>query len=287
MKPEHFPLLRSAQQNLAQFDQAVEQLAIAQQAGGISRPLFRHVQDTLSRAVYRAWDKHIDQRFFQCSKQIISPELARLYRALPHMRLHSVITVHEKLQKSTFTGPIMAAMQHLIDEAYPLAEAVNALKDKMIEGPLSLNSATKQPKPRPAKIIKTCPVCFRAIALIGGYMANHGYQRSGRMIQTAPCAGFRFPPLEHSNEGLIWLIQDLYQRQALIQSALDDQANLSRLVIPGKGLNGGATTLTRDSPSWPSFFEHHVAQLTRELGQLETEIQRREEQLSAWQPEDG
>ena len=66
-------------------------------------------------------------------------------------------------------------------EALPLAEAVVSLKDKVVKGRAPSTGPAKPVNPN--KIVKTCPCCFRQIAVTDGTMAHHGYQRPGHHRQ--------------------------------------------------------------------------------------------------------
>lgn len=61
----------------------------------------------------------------------------------------------------------------------------------------------------------TCPVCFGLYREVSGLVSKHGYHAPGRGTGYAPHVGGscyasrRFPSLEHSPEGTIWLIGEL------------------------------------------------------------------------------
>lgn len=103
-------------------------------------------------------------------------------------------------------------MKDFVNEYIDLALTMKELKKYIVKGRKpSLN--TKPTIENPNKIIKTCPCCFRQIAISSdGTMVNHGYRRYGIGMNVGNCYGVGFKPLEESNEGLIFM-RDLYAKK--------------------------------------------------------------------------
>lgn len=139
--------------------------------------------------------------------------------------------------------------------------------------------------PKSIKIVKTCPVCFRHIAVKNGIMVHHGYKRPTTGVQTASCEGTRFKPLEVSSEGLEWLISSLRKRLVEIEHALDNQA------IYPESLDyvhrGHIKRITRNDPMWPKHFAGYTGKLKAEMYGIERELPVLDKKLANWVPENN
>jgi hypothetical protein len=168
----------------------------------------------------------------------------------------------------------------LIAEVLPLAEAVAGLKHWVVKG-RAPNTGRSKPV-NPNKVVKTCAVCFRPIAVVCRTMAHHGYRRPGHGSQTASCHGIRFPPLEVSSEGLQWLIGILHTRVTELTAAYSQRGRLDRLVVIQRRKS---VTIPKDSPDWAREFELYISELEAETVSLQRELAGLERRLREWHPE--
>lgn len=136
----------------------------------------------------------------------------------------------------------------------------------------------------PNKDVKTCPVCLRAIAVVRGKIAHHGYRRTEQGWQTASCPGVRFKPLEVSSEGLEWLMATLRERRMQLAEAYANRATQPEF-LTAKRKDNGPEVITRDDPFWQHVFARHVAELEGEIKALNREIQVLEDMLANWKLE--
>jgi hypothetical protein len=199
------------------------------------------------------------------------------------MGLHDMIATSKKLAKTKATGPAVDAMREFTRQALPLAEAVASLKDKVVKGRAPSTGPSKPINPN--KVVKTCPCCFRAIAVVREKMAHHGYERPGTGWQTASCPGVRFKPLEVSSEGLVWFIGAMKERLDSTKAAYKNRNKLESLMIMVGGFGSKFETITKESPKWAREFGYHVARLEAEIKALRSTLKMLEQRLADWKPE--
>lgn len=281
---EKFPLLRAAARSPSRFEIAVERLLAGIEAGSIRNVDYQDVKYEVGQAAADAWGKHVASPFFYGGQWEKLPlDVNELYGSIMILSLHDVIATAKKVARSKAQGPVVDAMRAFCAEALPLAEAVASLKDKVVKG--RAPSAGPSKLVNPNKVVKTCPVCFRAIAVVGGTMAHHGYTRPEMGWQTASCQGIRFKPLEVSSEGLQWLIAALRERLGMREQAYAKRATHPEFLMSRQGRNGAAVKVMRDDPLWPQLFARHVAELRSEIAAIEHDLPRLDKMLADWKPE--
>ena len=282
IKLDQFKILRSSTKSPEKFDSAVRQVIMGIESGSIRNSVLQDVKFTLSRMVDDAWQKHVGDTFFYGGKFREQPEAVQeLHDSINMWSLHHVISASKRITKTKATGPAVEAMRAFCAEALPLAEAMASLKDKVKKG--------REPTPakpvNPDKVVKTCPVCFRPIAVLHrGTMAHHGYRRPGHGWQTASCPGIQFKPLEVSSEGLEWLISSLRTRLTALQHAQANQDTQPEFLMASRSSSGKAEKITRNDPLWPRAFKRHIAKVESEIRSLEHELPLLEKKLANWKP---
>jgi hypothetical protein len=282
MSPEQFPQLQAAVRNSAKFDEAVWIIETGLEGHPIRNVVLNEVKRTLSSAVTEGWSKYVQEPFFNGGRYASQPQaVVDLENSIMILSLHDVLATSRKLAKTQASGPAVEAMRAFVAEALPLAEAVTAIKDRVIKGRAPSTGRTQPANPN--KIVKTCPICFRAIAVTRrGTMAHHGYERPGSGWQTASCPGTRFKPLEVSPAGLEWFIGALRGELSETQSAYRNRNTLTSLVI---FRNRKKITFSKDCPQWAREFELHTVRLEAQILSLQRELSARERRLREWQPE--
>jgi hypothetical protein len=196
------------------------------------------------------------------------------------MGLHDIIATSKKLAKTRAAGEAVDAMRSIATEALPLALAVASLKSKVVKG-RAPSSAAALPL-NPNKVVKTCPCCFRAIAVVSGKMVHHGYQRPGQGWQTASCPGIRFKPLEVSNEGLVWMVEQHKSALDNLKKSHADRDSIDSLQIKRERQ---IVKISRDDTFWHTAFSRHVAELESQIRQTESSLRLLSKQLEGWKPE--
>lgn len=280
---DRFPALRGAARNPARFDEAVAQVLAGVEAGAIRNVVLQEAKSALSSAVYDAWKKQVCEPHFYGKGDAVDTAVEELYWSISLMGLHDVIATSKKIGKTKAQGPAVDAMRAFCAEVLPLAEAVASLKDKVVKGRAPSTGPAKPANPN--KVVKTCPVCFRSIAVVNGTMAHHGYERPGQGWQTASCPGIRFKPLEVSSAGLEWLIAALRDRLTGLKHAYANQATVPEYLMAKRTYNGKLEKIVRDDPLWKRAFERHIAEVESEIYSTERELPVLDKKLADWKPE--
>ena len=281
---ERLPLMRAAARSLARFDAAVGCVLDGIESGSIRNADYQDAKYELSRAAEDAWRNHVSGPFFHAGEwERQSQDVVDLYASIMILSLHDVIATAKKVAKSKAEGPAVDAMRAYCAEVLPLAEAVASLKNKVVKG--RAPSAGPAKPVNPNKVVKTCPVCFRPIAVVAGRMAHHGYTRPEIGFQTASCGGIRFKPLEVSSEGLQWLIGELRKRLESRKRAYAERATQPEFLMARQGHNGAAIKVMRGDAHWPQVFTQHVVELRAEIAAIERELPTLDKMLADWKPE--
>ena len=286
LNPQGFPILRAAARRPERLDAAIESIAEGTAVGVIRNVTLNDAKSLISRAVDDAWKKHVSEPFFYAGKWESQPkDIQELNDSLLVYDLHNVISASKKIGKSKATGAAIDAMKDFVAEVLPLALAVAALKSKVVKG-RAPSSAPAKPV-NPDKIIKTCPVCFRPIA-VKKLMVHHGYERPGYGWQTASCPGVNFEPLEVSSAGLEWLITTLRARLQHTEESLSNRFAVETLSVPNKAhrtKEPNFVEINKSSPDWSKHFELYVYRLESEIKRLTNELQWLDKKLANWVPE--
>lgn len=281
---ENYPLLRAAAHSPARFDAAIECVRQGCELGSIRNADFQRAKQELSRVADDAWKVCVSDPYFYGGKWESWPkDVTELYDSIMILSLHDVHATAKKVAKSKATGAAVDAMRAYCAEVLPVAEAVTSLKSKVVMGRAPKAEPAKPVNP--SKVVKTCAVCFRPIAVVGETMAHHGYKRPGEGWQTASCAGVRFKPLEVSSEGLRWLIGALRERHEGLGQSYEQRATHPEFLLHRAGGRAApAVKVMRGEPLWPQLFERHLAETLSERAAIEFELPRLEKLLADWKP---
>ena len=266
MIAQQFPMLQAhlSPRAAARFAEAVEAVMLGSEAGSIRNAVLIDAKQAISRALDDAWEKHVQRPYFWANYDGLAQPLRDLSNDVTVTCLHDVLAASKRLAKTTLQAPAVNAMRALVAEAMPLALAVSLLKDK---------------------VIKTCPVCFRPIAVVSGTMALHGYKRPASGWQTASCAGVRFEPLEVSSDGLAWLLGKLREQLAISAAMHANRESKPDHLLAKRTHKGSSERIMRGDPLWPRAYAAFVGKLEQDIRVLGREIPELEKRLAEWQPE--
>ncbi len=278
---EQFPRLLQASRNPDRLSSAVRAIADGVAAGSIRNVTLNEAKHTIGDAVYKGWEKHVSEPYFYAGKYESQPDSVREFEASIRMSgLYDVLLTHRKLSKTEAFGAAIDAMRSFVNECLPLAEAAERLKSKVVKG---RRDSSVSPKPiNPDRVVKTCPVCFRPIAVVRGLMAHHGYQRPAIGWQTASCPGTRFRPLEQSTDGLVWSIEEQEKRLAGVKAQYGARDTVSQISVR-KGRT--VVVITREHATWTHDFYIYCCGLETEMRALNADIKVRKKRLREWRPE--
>lgn len=281
--PDRFPILTEHTRRKEKLAEAVEDIKSGLDEGRIRNKTLQEAKSILGRAVEEAWSKTVNDRFTYGGQWQMLPEDVRdLEMSLNSHSLHSMISVDKKVRKSGLSHPMIDVIKDLLEEALPLAMAAQELKSVVVKGRAAPTGAPAKPK-NPNQVRGTCSCCIRDIATKPGGMAHHGYTRPGYGEQTSSCPGVRFPNLEVSTEGLIWMISSVKGQRDRLQERLNKAPAKDEITLSRR--SGGRLlqkTLHRDEPGFDRALKGYIRNLEVEVKMadqhkdfLETELDRR------------
>ena len=272
------PLIATYARDVAKFEDNVQIVVDAVTEGKIYNVVYGDVKTYLGRTVEKAWEKLIQDQYIAGRYMELSIEDRELYDSIRVYGLHDVISAAKRIAKSKVQSPLANTMREFMTEALPLAEAVKSLKGKIIKGRVPSNKPVVD---NPNKDVKTCPCCFRQIAVINGTMVHHGYKRPGSGWQTSSCvAATRFAPLEISSAGLIYLISHVTKYLAGVQTTYNGRNECGVVLVVNKdnkasrlketlvSVYRGDATWDKEFAAWESSLEGEISSLKNELTSL-------------------
>lgn len=283
---ENFPSvyssrIRGAERQIIRFENVMETLNRATLNGSIRNTEMKDVKRWASDIAMDLWEEKISDVYSNCGKHASLPEDVRnLNFSIMIMGVHTLPSVDKKLQKTKMSHPMIDAMRELVAELMPLATTIDSLKASIVKG--RAPSAEPPKEVNPNKVVKTCPCCNRPIAVVGGHMAHHGYERSGNGWQTSSCPGINFPPLEVSSAGLQWMIEN---HEASLTHTIQLQADKDTVENLPIRIAGEKVTITKASSRWASAFRSYEARLVTDIRDLESDLVGMNKRLKDWKPE--
>lgn len=247
----------------------VASLAEGVEAGAVRNAIFVDSKHTLGSLIYYIWSLEMRQAVHANEKEW-NQDTKDALNYFPFSGINDIRALGNKLQKLKQPGSHKDALQGFVDELRPLIDAVEYLKTRLIKGRAPSN---KPPAPvNPDKDVKTCPCCFRSIAVRGGKMVHHGYERPGSGQQTDSCWGIRYAPLEVSTEGLEWLIGFHENKLKEDKLQLKNLPNATKLSILVRNPRLKLETFTPEDKGWRRAYE-------TTKGDLEGDIRNRQYNL--------
>lgn len=281
MSLARYPTLAKLAKHPETLSRWFDALADGAASGLIRNVVYNDAKEAVSRAVEHAWKETRGPFFYNGRWEKLPLEVQQLDHSLNVYGLYSIPAAYKRLIRCELNHPAVVAMRDLVVELLPLAEAVAALKAKIVKGRAPSTGPSKPTNPN--KIVKTCPCCFRQIAVVGGKMAHHGYERPGYGWQTASCPGIRFKPLEVSDEGLVWLISVCEARLTTNQAAWKRRDQMEKILVHRKTV---VLEVTRDTPGWDAEFRLWCTQTESEIRSLQSDLKGLNKRLAEWKPED-
>lgn len=283
--PQQFEILSQALPERAsqRFAVAVQGLRLGLERQSIRKVDLDDAKRALGLAFEKAWEREVAAPFFHAGRFEEQPEEIRsLYWAMSASSLHAAISMQKRLDKAGLHGPVPEAMQRVLAEAVPLAEAAAELK------PLVVKGRAPNPDPAPAKEHKngtgTCSCCFSGIAITdAGRVAHHGYRRPGWGVQTSSCEGVRFPPLEVSTEGLEWLIGARQRELDRTGSRIESLPALDVIHWKQRTRTGDMDRVSRSGdPDWDRVKASYARDLEYRRDALTRDVAFLQEELGRW-----
>jgi hypothetical protein len=240
----------------------VSDLAEGVEADGIRNVNFQDSKHTLGTVIRHVWDLEMRQAV-SANESEWDYDTKKALDYSPFSGINDIRALGNKLQKLKQPGSHKVALQSFVDEVRPLIDAVEYLKTRLIKGRAP---STKPPAPvNPDKDVKTCSCCFRSIAVRGGKMVHHGYERPGNGQQTGSCWGIEYAPLEVSTKGLEWLIgfHDKKLKEDKLQ--LKNLPNATKISILVQYPKLKLETYTPEDKGWKRAYESRKGELEGDI----------------------
>ncbi len=287
MDPDKFPLILKHSKRPDVAMEHLRTLSRAVEDKHIRKVILDDIKFSLSNVVDTVWKEEVCEPYFFAGKYAeYTGELegvAALYQSINLYGLHDCIAAKKKLDKTKVQHPAVDRMKAVVDELSPLAQTVVELKPFIVKGRAPSTGPSKPVNPN--KDVKTCPCCFRGIAVMDTTMAHHGYQRPGDGYQTPSCPGVRFKPFEVSNEGTIWIRDQTKAHMERSQAYL--QALPEVKMLPTEVRRNGypvSVDIDRTHPKWDQEYRFRKLQLEADISTDRSAIRSYDERLKDWKP---
>lgn len=280
IRPSDFPLLTAyvadqGERSQERYVNALSHIDAGLRNNEIRNIAWKESKDALNRLVESAWSNLIDPLFWTVRSE--SEELYQFGWDVRVSGLHGVTAAKKRADKTQLEGPGVEAARAMLNELQPLTDAVNSLKDHIVKG----RAPNPDPKPEnPNKVVRTCPCCFRGIAVQSNRMVHHGYERPWDGMQTASCTGIHYKPLERSDEGLRAIITGTENHIERCEAALAEKDVQTSLTV--KNHKGQLVEITPDHKGWASALHDWEARLKREIRLSKENVIAFKDKLAGW-----
>lgn len=288
LKREDFPTIdeiyAGMPQRLERFQEMVDTLNAALEEGSIRNAVFKDVKDSAGRVCEHSLEHLVKKPFFWGQGDNHPQEILDIYYKLYVSGAHSLLSLKKKIDSLTIDNDCTRAMKKWVDEFIPLTHALESLKPNIVKGRAPSTAPAKPVNPN--KDVKTCPCCFRPIAVVASTMAHHGYKRTGHGYQTASCPGIRFKPLELSPDGLHYMLEMHKNGKAQAEKSLAEAPNIESFIETVRyGMKREPETITREDGRFKSYYENHVHGLQTDIRWHTRDIEVFEERIAGWKPD--
>jgi hypothetical protein len=278
-----YPTLERFTESVTSLERWLDVLAEGDAKGQIRFVAYNDAREAISRAVEKAWRGVIDPYVNDGRWESLPRNVHDVQQETRVYGIHHISAAVKRLTSTKLSHPLIDNMRALATELLPLNQAISELKTKIVKGRAPGTGPSKPGNPN--KVVKTCACCFRSIAISEGKMVHHGYQRPGGGRQTESCWGIRFPPLEVSSEGLVWIL-DVFEKQLADADTAwadrNDMISVTYLNIMRTAL----VTITRDMPEWEQTYQRWLRDLEHDRFVLQHKVKEAKERLAIWKPEE-
>lgn len=241
--PDRFPIFvanytKDSERRMKWISDALQTVQDGLDNQAVRNVPFKDAKSHLNDAANEAWHEAVVIPFMHkdSGKEISGLVRNELYYNTTIMSVHDIRALPKRLDRlekksdelTDDDRAMIKAARDFLKEAWPLYEAFNTLKPLIVKG----RAPRETPAPvNPNKVVKTCQCCVRAIAVVDGLMAHHGYRRPGDGWQTASCQGIRYQPLEVANDGLIDMLDGLQEGIKKTRELLFDLPDRTEILV--------------------------------------------------------
>lgn len=293
MKPTDFPKLQAAAEingRLPRFNEAVETLAEAVEAGTIFNVDLKDVKDCLNRRMDEA-DAVLRAVWTNSGRwEALPAEVFSLVQDLSSnlSNVHGAIAASKKLSKSKLSHPAVEAYRAVAAEGLVLAEALVSLKDKVVMGRKPDPAAQARKAAKLANVVSmaraTCACCGKEQAVLpNGLIHDHGYTLPQAWMKTGSCYGRQFRPLEVSDEGLKFMVKLLSSYVADREQVLASIPTRTEIIVTNR-FSKKTTTVKKGEPDFARRISEMKYEVEADLKAARRDLSRFEKALIEWAP---
>lgn len=262
------------EKQLSGYKESVSVLISAKETGQIYNADYNDVKDKIGRLISNCFDLVLEKysgKGFEDYAALSEEEKDLKDKYIGSA--HDIISAYKKVKKVSVDSEYVEKYKLLCSELIETAEFLKELKGKTIKG---RKPSEKIAKINENKIIKTCPCCFRNIAVNeSGRIVHHGFRRLGGGTQTESCFGYNFLSWEESPEGLIAYLDVLQKelkkdRESLkkhITGEIKELIDLTRTEYGHELLK-----ISEEDPNFKEEMKHRILKLERNVSGLEKSI---------------
>lgn len=277
MNPQYSRLYNPLK-NETRLTSALETIKNGIKNGSIRNVDYKNAKDTISRAIESAWKRDVRTPVINKEIEEVPAEVRNFMNSVNMYGVSNVISTFKKLQKCKNTDPIIIEMRKFVEDLLPLVQDIVFLKDKIVKGREPKES--KNILANPNKKVRTCPCCFRQIAVKNGKMVHHGYTRPAPYIQTSSCFGVRFEPWEASKEGTEYMVSIIEARLVNVIELYNNKESKKSLLY--KNFNKKTEIIDSSSPRWDNVYKSYVWNLESEIKHCKHDIGMFKKKLETW-----
>ena len=288
LKREDFPsvyeMYAKEPRRIDRFESMLDILNSALEQNSIRNAIFKDVKELAGRICEDSVEHMVKDPFFVGRANEQPEELLDVYYKMYISGAHILTSLKKRIDKLTIDNDCSQAMKKWINEFIPLTNALESLKPNVVKGRAPSEGPAKPVNPN--KDVKTCPCCFRPIAVVTGTMAHHGYQRTGHGYQTQSCPGIRFKPLELSPDGLHFMLKSNQESKAESEKLLAEAPEIKSFKeIDRIGMKRELVDITREDRRFQAYYDRHVRELQSNIMFRTRDIAMFEGLIANWKPD--
>lgn len=264
-----FPLLKKHCGSEERFFSEIKKLNYAIINKSIYNQDYLRINQHIGNAIFKIFLDYVGEVYKTYDRNSIPKDILTIYDDICPTSLRSIPALKKRIDKCKSAHPLLTALQEMVSEIFPLVDIMTNLKGFIIKG-RQPNTNTKSENPD--KIVRTCPCCFRKIAIdTSGHMVNHGYKQSGNGYIVGNCFGVKFKPLEVSPDGVDFMINYYKTQYEKTKKNYDTRNQWTKLPYKPR-YNSPIVEITLEHPQWENTKNIKIANIESELRYIERDL---------------
>ena len=293
MKPTDFPKLQAVAaihgpNTLRRFNEAVEMIAEGLEAKSIFNVDLKDAKDCLNRRYDEAGSMLRSVWFNAGAWEKLPADVREVLDFVSFMSCHDAVSGSKKLAKLNSSHPAAVAYRAVVAEGLVLAQALASLKALVVMGrkPDPAAQAKKAAKLANVKAMPraTCGCCFATQAVLpNGLIHDHGYTLPQAWHKSGSCYGVRFPSLETSVAGPVFMA-DLLKKHIASSKASLKAAPARTSILKTNRYKGTSVTLNVGDAGFEYEIKRLIAGLEQTIRAATSDLAKFEKVIAEWKP---